>query len=345
MFLPLSSFIGKCAFLRGFNFPHLNFSDFPHPGYFFHFFCNTSSKWPIGGMTLPRCFLKNKTYLVTRRISQRQYRLRPTRLNRQIFLYCVAIAAQKTGVQIHAVCVLSNHWHVVVSDPEARIAEFYGWVHEYVAKAVNCSQGRRENLWSSDKTSVIPLESSEDVLDKIIYTLCNPVSAQLIAKAKNWKGVWLYAKHHAQTVKRPEIYFRENGNMPEFISLEITKPPCFAEHTWDSYEQMVETDIARREGEIAKEMQHTGKQFMGMDAVMKQGFSNSPTNHEQRRQLNPKIAAKDKWLRIDAINRYKQFIAEYWNALKEWQKGHRDIIFPPGAYALRIYAGVNVQPG
>ncbi|MBN2340762.1 MAG: hypothetical protein JXX29_11260 [Deltaproteobacteria bacterium] len=56
-----------------------------------------------------------------------------------------------------------------------------------MAKAVNCSHGRWENLWSSDKTSVIPLESHVDVMDKIAYTFCNPVSAQLFAQAKNWK--------------------------------------------------------------------------------------------------------------------------------------------------------------
>ncbi|MBN2343783.1 MAG: transposase [Deltaproteobacteria bacterium] len=296
-------------------------------------------------MTLPRQFLKNTTYFVTRRITQRQHWLKPTQLNKQIFLYCLAVAAQKTSVQIHAVCVLSNHWHGIFFDPNARIAEFYGWVHEYVAKAINCSHGRWENLWSSDKTSVIALESHVDVMDKIAYTLCNPVSAQLVAQAKYWKGVWLYANNHSQTIKRPNVYFREDGDMPEFVSLEVTMPPCFEGLTPNTYEKLVETEITRREEQIAEEMQQNRKRFLGMDAVMKQSFSERPKNPEPRRRLNPRVAAKDKWLRINAIRRYKQFVSDYWSALKEWKNGNRDVFFPPGTYALRIHVGVNVQPG
>lgn len=37
---------------------------------------------------------------------------------------------------------MSNHWQVVVTDPDRRVAEFYAWVHKYVAKAVNASYGR-----------------------------------------------------------------------------------------------------------------------------------------------------------------------------------------------------------
>ncbi|MBN2527415.1 MAG: hypothetical protein JXR76_13555, partial [Deltaproteobacteria bacterium] len=52
----------------------------------------------------------------------------------------------------------------------------------------------------------------------------------------------------------------------------------------------------------------------------------------------------DKWLR-DAIKRYKEFVSSNWEALKEWKKGNRDILFPAGTYAIRILSGVNVSPG
>ena len=105
-----------------------------------------------------------------------------------------------------------------------KVAEFYGWVHEYVAKAINCSRGRWENMWSTEKTSAIPLVTSEDVLDKTAYCLCNPVRAHLIAKAKNWKGVWLYRQSHSLTVSRPKVYFSDDGTMPEKVVLEISRP-------------------------------------------------------------------------------------------------------------------------
>ena len=47
-------------------------------------------------------------------------------------------------------------------------------------------------MWSSEKTSVIALEEKDDMLDKIIYTLANPVQARLVAHGSKWPGVWLY---------------------------------------------------------------------------------------------------------------------------------------------------------
>ena len=83
---------------------------------------------------------------------------------------------------------MSNHYHLLVTDPGARIAEFYGWLHKYVSKAVNATYGRWENLWASEQASFIALESSKDVFEKMVYTLSNPVKAQLVAKGSKWPG-------------------------------------------------------------------------------------------------------------------------------------------------------------
>ena len=134
-------------------------------------------------MTLPRQFLKGKTYFVTRRCTHRKFFLKPTKRTTQIFLYCLAVAAKRTGVKIHTVIVMSNHYHVIFTDQETKAPEFYGWVHKYVAKAINASLGRWENMWSSEKPSVVTLPDESDVLDKIVYVLSNPVKARLVAKS------------------------------------------------------------------------------------------------------------------------------------------------------------------
>jgi hypothetical protein len=49
--------------------------------------------------------------MVTRRCYQRTFRLRPSLRTNQIMLYCLALAAERTGVQIAAVVVLSRVFH------------------------------------------------------------------------------------------------------------------------------------------------------------------------------------------------------------------------------------------
>ena len=296
-------------------------------------------------MTLPRQFLPNTTYFITRRTTQREFLLKPTKQTTQIFLYCLAIAAEKTGVRLHCVTVMSNHWHAILTDPHMKVSEFYGWVHKYTAKAINSSLGRRENLWSSEKTCAIPLESPEDVLDKTAYTLCNPVSAYLIAKGKKWTGVWLYRQNHSRKIQRPDVYFQSDGDMPEVAELKIYKPPSHENLSENSYEELVAAELALREQTIAREMQEVGKSFAGMDAVLRQAHIDKPKSFNPKRNLNPKFSAIDKWLRISAIARYKQFVADYRDAREKFKTGHREVFFPFGTYALRIHLGVNVAPG
>ena len=296
-------------------------------------------------MTLPRQFLPDTTYFITRRTTQREFWLKPTKLTTQIFLYCIAAAAEKTGVKLHCACVMPNHWHAIVTDPCMKISEFYGWIHEYVAKAINCSLGRWENLWSTDKTSVIPLESPEDVLNKTLYTLCNPVSAHLIARTSKWRGVWLYKKGHSQKVQRPDAYFRTDGDMPEEVALNICQPPSHAHMSAHEFEELIAAEVCTREQKVAGAMQETGHSFMGMDAVLKLAHSDKPKSRAYRRKLNPKFAAVDKKLRTNIINRYRQFLSDYVQALELFKAGNRDVVFPPGTYALRIHVGVKVAPG
>ena len=67
-------------------------------------------------MTEPRPYLPGETYLVTRRCTQRQFLLLPSEIVAQVFMYCLAVAAALSGVEVHGFAVLSNHYHLLVSD-------------------------------------------------------------------------------------------------------------------------------------------------------------------------------------------------------------------------------------
>ena len=75
-------------------------------------------------MSKPRRVLPGSTYLITRRCLGRQFLLRPSRDVNQVFLFCLAHSARMCGIEVHAFCVLSNHYHLVVTDPLARLPEF-----------------------------------------------------------------------------------------------------------------------------------------------------------------------------------------------------------------------------
>ena len=55
-------------------------------------------------MTAPRMLIPETTYLVTRRCAGRQFLLRPDRdgIVALVFEFCLAYAAWRTGVSVHA---------------------------------------------------------------------------------------------------------------------------------------------------------------------------------------------------------------------------------------------------
>ena len=67
-------------------------------------------------MSLPRRVLAGKTYLLTRRCLGRRFLLRADPELNHLFAYCLALSAERHGVEVQALCVMSNHYHLVVTD-------------------------------------------------------------------------------------------------------------------------------------------------------------------------------------------------------------------------------------
>jgi hypothetical protein len=56
--------------------------------------------------------------------------------------------------------------------------------------------------------------------------------------------------------------------------------------------------------------------------------------------LSPRVAAGDKWKRIEALSRLAEFVAAYREALAAMRAGMRRVLFPAGTYALRVFHDV-----
>ena len=293
-------------------------------------------------MSLPRAILPQTTYLITRRCAQRQLLLRPSKLVSTIFLYCLAEAASKSQVQVHAFCVLSNHVHLVATDPEARMPEFMHWLDMFVAKCINASLGRWENFWSSGTYSAVRLEDREAVMEKMVYTLTNPVAARLVAHGYQWPGLrsapgWIGKTKIAQ---RPRVFFRPGGKSPASSALIVSRPPSFAHLSDQAYSALLQQAVEKKEEELRQQAKAKGDTFLGRKAVLAQSPYSMPRTHEPRRHINPRIATRDKWRRIEALQSLRSFLEAYRKAWQLFRDGIGGAVFPAGTYWLRIRFGV-----
>ncbi len=295
-------------------------------------------------MSLPRPVLAGATYLVTRSCTQRQFLLKPSTAVLQVFLYCLAIAARRFGVVVHAAIVMSNHYHLVVTDPHGKIPEFYAWLNEFVARALNRRYGRRENFWAApEATSRVQLLDSNAVLDKVVYTLTNPVEAGLVSHGNKWPGIRL-AGPHKQRIERPRFFFRSNGPLPDEVELVLEVAPVDAPNA-KAAAKMIERAVAAREEEIRKQFREEKRKFLGSAAILRQRITDTPTSPAPHGNLSPTVATRNKWLRIEALQRSRAWTTGYAAAMKQWRDGARDVLFPAGTYLMARLHGVAVAPG
>ena len=311
---------------------------------------NSSSPPPDNlPMTTPRQVLPGATVMISRRIARRQLLITPSALINQIFLYCIAVAAKRTNMVLHAVVVLGNHLHIILTDPDARHPEFSRWLFEFTAKCVNASRGRWENLWSTEEPSVVNLERPEDFIDKLLYTIANPVAAALVNKSAEYPGVVSQPKDYLEEpveIARPEVFFRANGPTPAKVRLQLVPPPGFEDLGVGGFVQMLQDELDLREADIRLQHRLAGRPVLGPKAVLEQNPFAYPHSCEPRRNLNPRIGAKNKWRRIEAIHRLKTFIRDHAEALAKYVAGERETPFPFGTYKARVLLGVPcLEPG
>jgi hypothetical protein len=194
---------------------------------------------------------------------------------------------------------------------------------------------------------VVRLEDDDDVLDKLTYCFANPVEAGLVAHGHEWPGLRSAPGDVAgreYEVARPHVYFSEHGTMPETATLRIVRPAICPDMSDSRLAAHVEKLVAEREAQCREQIADEGRQFMGAKAVLRQRPSGRPRTHEPRRELSPRVAAKNKWRRIEALRRLKWFTDAYNKALELWRSGVRDVIFPAGTYAMRVLHGVRCDP-
>jgi putative transposase len=78
---------------------------------------------------------------------------------------------------------------------------------------------------------------------------------------------------------------------------------------------------------------------LGVARVLAQQATARPRGPKPRRQLRPRVAARETWERIEALRKLMSFLSSYRSALSAWREGTRVALFPPGTYLMRVMHG------
>ncbi|MBW2524005.1 MAG: transposase [Deltaproteobacteria bacterium] len=301
-------------------------------------------------MTQPRRVLPGQSYLITRRTLRRHFLLRPDPQLNQLFLYLVAFFAEKLHMQVSALQVLSDHYHMVVTDPLGHLPHFLQQLHRTLALAVKELRDWDGPVWEPCSVSAVALLTAEAEAQEMVYTWLNVVRAGLVAEPTDWPGVTTCLDDvgvNTIAAERPEQYLDPNSGLwPEKAKLKLTMPPKLAALGGKRARAMLRRELERRRAETAGERKTGGpKQVLGGERCLQVSPYERATSWEPRRSESPVIAVGRglKEQLAKAKKELGEFYRRYREALANWCQGKRSVVFPAGTWWLLEHHGARIR--
>lgn len=302
-------------------------------------------------MSQPRQIVPGATYLLTRRALRRHMLFRPDAAITQLVLYTLTVSARRYGLHVHALCLMSTHLHLVVTDVDGLLPRFLQFFHRVVALGTKVLRKWEGPVWDHEPTSVVRLLTPDAVVEKIAYVLANPVAAGLVEQAYEWPGAKVLVDElggGVLRVTRPEVYFnRTNPQWPEEAMLELTLPPGMAQDAADGFRRKVGAELERQQGQARAEAQQKSFRVLGAERAKTVSPYDRATSFEPLRDRNPTFAVgrgqAEAWQR--AASGVRAFRAAYHEALARWRTGVRSVMFPAGTWCMRVLHAACVDAG
>ena len=298
-------------------------------------------------MTLPRRVTQGRTLLLTRRTVRRHHLFRPDERTNQIYLYCLAVAANKFSIGIHLPMLMSTHEHLACTDFVGNISDFAHKLHGDFANAMKVHRKWEGAVWDDQKTNVLELLTPEAVVEKVAYAMVNPVSAGLVKHQHEWPGVTAKVDDIGNTtlrVRRPKIYFDpQNPNWPEVAELKITTPPGF---DGDEFKLLLREEVRVQRVEALKDVRQKGWRIMGRHRVLMQSPYKRARSFFEYGARTPTLAVgrgQGKLLK-QAIKQLQFFRKLYRDAMKRYKDGELNVAFPEGTWWMRVFHGLQTEP-
>jgi len=285
--------------------------------------------------------------MFTRRCAERRFFLRPSKETNDALVYCFAVAVERYELDVYWLSVLSDHYHDGLRDKLGNYPEFLRYLHGLVARCLNVHLGRWENFWSTEQSGALHLADGEAKFDKMVYSLTNPTKDHLVDKVANWPGfnsLSYQLSGKPVVVQRPKWFFDEDGSMPEKVELHFKRPPEFAHLSQEEWADKLRAAVAEQEQKAAAERQEAGTRIVGRKAILRSSPYSCPKSITERRGLKPRVATRDKWRRIELLQRKKDFQERYREAYEQRRAGELDVLFPHGSYKLAVQGLVRCEP-
>jgi len=112
--------------------------------------------------------------------------------DRRSFLTLLISAARRYGWDLHTLCLMTTHYHLVLESTRTHLSAGMQWLNGVYAQSFNTRYARRGHLFGS-RFGARAIEDEEYLQRVCEYVLLNPVRAGLCEIASQWP--WNGTRH------------------------------------------------------------------------------------------------------------------------------------------------------
>lgn len=122
-------------------------------------------------------------------------------MHRYAFLNLLGKTKEIYNIEIHAYCLMSNHYHLIIRTPNGNISQAMKYLNASYAQFVNLSMGRDGPLFKG-RFKAILISADEYLIRLSRYIHLNPLEAKVVISLLEYK--WSSYLAYIEKVKAPE---------------------------------------------------------------------------------------------------------------------------------------------
>ena len=260
--------------------------------------------------------------------------------------FWLARALEKNpGIKLVAAVQMGNHIHLVLRDDDAELAKLMEYFLGKLAVSINALDQVTGQVFER-RYAATEILDADAVVERIAYTVTNPVAAHLVAQPEDWDGLCAWGDARARSSRRRFSKVRQTEYRRALrraegrdIKVDVADYTCHATLNLsaptgidpakieDAIRQRVQTIEANRTGGV-----------LGMRKARAVDPFDAPKN--PKRSPMPLCHATDKEAWSAYRDMFRAFTDAYREASRRFRAGMLTVVFPSHAFppSLPLYA-------
>ena len=273
------------------------------------------------------------TVFVTGRCIHSRFLLTPSPRVNSLINGILARGCTRYEVRLHAMCFMSNHYHLLLSSQDAAsTSSFMQFILSNIAREIGRLRNWREKFWGRRYRASVVLDEAAQI-DRLKYILSNSVKEGLVKHPRYWPGIHCY-RHLAEGTKLHGIWINRTlrYQRPDLTEEDVTSQsvlnleplPCLEYLPKHEYQQTIKTLTRDTLDEC-----DLSQRFMGTKRILAQHPLAAPDC--VNRSPAPLVHCICPMLKQEFVKAYRAFVGAYKEAYQRILKMKLSTEFPDGS--------------